>query len=372
MVSVAQLQAPAGALSRLGPLRVGGLELGAPIIMAPMAGVSEAPYRALAMRMGAGSAPTELVSSKGLLYKNERTEAYLRHDPAQEPALWVQIFGGEPESMAVGAELAASRGARLLDVNMGCPVKKVTRNGAGSALMTDPARAAAIVRAMREAVGDAVPVTAKIRAGWDPESRNAVEVGKALEDAGAAAVTLHPRTRSQGYSGTADWSLIRDLKEALRIPVIANGDVFCAADAHRVVDETGCDGVMVGRAALGNPWVFRELAAAYRGEAAPEPVAAEERVQVILQHLADHLEHIEGASGGRRRHGEPEAWGLKKFRQHLIWYSRGMRGGAAFRERAMGLDEREAVEALVAAFFGAAEQLDVSEAPIYDERTAFG
>lgn len=348
-------------MSRLGPLRVGPYALETPILMAPMAGVSEAPYRVMAMAMGAGAAPTELVSSKGLLYENARTQTYLHHDPRLEPALWVQIFGGEPEAMAVGAELAAARGAKLLDVNMGCPVKKVTKNGAGSALMTDPARAAAIVQAMRERVGPSVPVTAKIRAGWDPESRNAVEVGRALEDAGAAAIALHPRTRSQGYTGTADWSLIRDLKDALQIPVIANGDVFTAEDAHRVVAETGCDGVMVGRAALGNPWVFRELAAAYRGEPAPAPVRPEERVQVILQHLAGHIEHI----------GDEER-GLRKFRQHLIWYSRGMRGGGAFRERAMGLEAREAVEDAVRAFFGAAEQVARDEAPIYDERTAFG
>lgn len=353
--------APRARLSDLPALQVGPHALGAPVLMAPMAGVSEAPYRTMALQMGAGATPTELVSAKGLLYGNARTESYLRHDPEDEPQLWVQIFGGDPKSMAVGAEHAARRGAKLLDINMGCPVKKVTRNGAGSALMGDPERAAAIVAAMREAVGEAVPVTAKIRAGWDEENKNAVEVGRALEGAGCAAVAIHPRTRRQGYSGKADWSLIRDLKDSLRIPVIANGDVFSVQDADRIVAETGCDAVMVGRAALGYPWIFRELRASWRKEVGPGPVSPDERVQVVLRHLEAHLEHV----------GHEER-GLKKFRQHLIWYSRGLRGGAAFRERAMGLTVRSEIEDAVAEFFGARAARDTAEAFVYDERTAFG
>jgi len=361
VLAARQDPAPRARLSDLPELRVGGLCVGAPILMAPMAGVSEAPYRVIALEMGAGATPTELVSSKGLLYGNARTEGYLRHDPATEPQLWVQTFGGDPASMAVGAEHAARRGARLLDVNMGCPVKKVTKNGAGSALMCDPPRAAAIIEAMRRAVGDEVPVTAKIRAGWDEDNRNAVEVGKALEGAGCAAVAIHGRTRRQGYSGTADWDIIRELKQSLQIPVIANGDVFTADDADRVVQQTGCDAVMVGRAALGYPWIFSELSARWRGQPAPEPVHAEARVQVILQHLEAHLEHV----------GD-EPRGLKKFRQHLIWYSRGLRGGAAFRERAMGLLERAEIEDAVREFFGKREDRDTAEGFVYDERTAFG
>lgn len=356
-----ELRARRRRLADLPALRVGGHEVAAPVLMAPMAGVSEAPYRVIALEMGAGATPTELVSAKGLLYGNARTEGYLAHDPATEPALWVQVFGGDPGSMAVGAEHAARRGARLLDVNMGCPVKKVTKNGAGSALMCDPPRAAAIISAMRAAVGDEVPVTAKIRAGWDEENRNAVEVGRALEDAGCAAVAIHGRTRRQGYSGTADWSVIRELKDALQIPVIANGDVFTVEDADRVVAQTGCDGVMVGRAALGYPWIFRELAAAWADEPPPAPVSGAERVQVILRHFEDHIAHV----------GDEER-GLKKFRQHLIWYSRGLRGGAAFRERAMGLVERAAVEDAVAEFFEPVRVQDTRERAIYDERTAFG
>ena len=348
-------------LAALGPLRIGPFEAQPPVVLAPMAGVSEAPYRVISLEMGAGLAPTELVSAKGLRFGNARTADYLRHDPAREPLLSVQVFGGDPESMAEGAELAVRAGAKILDINMGCPVKKVTRNGAGSALMTDAARAAAIVSAMRERVGDGVPVTAKIRAGWDADQINAPSFGRALEDAGLAAIALHPRTRRQGYSGRADWSLIRELKAAVDIPVIANGDVFSVADADRIVQETGCDAVMIGRAALGYPWIFRELATAMTGEEPMQSPAPAERVALVLRHLTDHVEHI----GDERR-------ALKKFRQHLIWYSRGMRGGAAFREQAMRLEERPRIEALIHQFFGNAAIGNRAEAPIYDERTAFG
>ena len=345
----------------LPPLRIGDAEIGMPVILAPMAGVSEAPFRVMAYRFGAGLAPTELVSARGLQYGNRRTEGYLRHDPKQEPLLSVQVFGGDPEAMAIGAEHAVARGARLLDINMGCPVKKVTRNGAGSALMCEPSRAGAIVQAMRAQVGSDVPITAKIRAGWDDTHKNAAEVGRVLEDAGLAAIAIHPRTRQQGYTGRADWSLIRELKEAVRIPVIANGDIVTTADAERVTAETGCDAIMIGRAALGNPWVFRELAAAHRGEGLPPRPSAEERTRTILGHLAEHIEHV----------GD-EVRALKKFRQHLIWYSRGMRRGGEFRERVMGLTERDAVEEAVQAFFLGTDLTDEHEAPQYDERTAFG
>ena len=348
-------------LYRLPPLVLGSFRVPRPIILAPMAGVSEAPFRTMALDMGAGLAPTELVSAKGLMFGNARTEAYLRHDPGREPTLAVQVFGGDPESMAEAAERAVLRGAKILDVNMGCPVKKVTRNGAGSALMTDPARAARIIRAMRARVGDQVPVTAKIRAGWDSNTRNAPEVGRALEDAGVAAIAIHPRTRSQGYSGVADWSLIRSLVQTVSVPVIANGDIFTVEDADRAIRMTGCQAVMIGRGALGNPWIFEGLAAAHAGREAPSPLIGAARATFIRAHLAQHLDH----------HGHEER-GLKKFRPHLIWYSRGMREGHAFRRRVVTLEERAAVEDAVDAFFGGAEVQDLGEAAMYDQRTALG
>src|SRR5688572_9739019 len=260
--------------------------------MAPMAGVSEAPYRMMATELGAGLAPTELVSAKGLEYSNARTEAYLRHDPKREPILSVQVFGGEPESMAQAAEIAVSRGAKILDINMGCPVKKVTRNGAGSALMCDPARAAAIVRAMRARLGDRIPITAKIRGGWDHNNRNAAEVARALADGGVAALAIHPRTRTQGYSGAADWTLTAAVVRAVSIPVIANGDIVDVESADRVVRETGCAAVMIGRAALGNPWIFRELAAAHAGRPLPARPTRDERTKMVVRHLLEQIEHV--------------------------------------------------------------------------------
>ncbi len=352
----------ASGLSALTSLAIGPHRLPRPIILAPMAGVSESPYRIMALDAGAGLAPTELVSAKGLEYRNARTEGYLRHDPQREPLLSVQIYGGDPTAMARAAELAAERGARIVDVNMGCPVKKVTRSTAGSALMTVPERAAAVVAAMVRAVGPAVPVTAKIRAGWDEDNRNAPEFGRRLEDAGVAAIAIHPRTRSQGYTGRADWGMIRALKEAVTsVPIIANGDITSAADADRVVVETACDGVMVGRAALGNPWIFELLAAHYDQRPEPAPPTPSQRVTTVLHHLRALIHH----------HGD-ELRAIRKFRQHLAWYSRGVREGARFRERVMELEDRREVEDAIEGFFGGVESVDLAEAPIYDARAALG
>lgn len=348
-------------LASLGPLSIGPYRIGRPVILAPMAGVSEAPYRVIALEMGAGLAPTELVSAKGLEYANSRTEGYLRHDPSEEPLLSVQVFGGDPDSMAKAAQIAVERGAKILDINMGCPVKKVTRNGAGSALMCDPDRASAIVRAMRRRVGDGIPITAKIRGGWDQNRKNAAEVGRALEDAGLAAIAIHPRTRTQGYTGKADWALIAELVSAVRIPVIANGDIVDAESASAVVELTGCAAVMIGRAALGNPWIFRELAEACDNRPAPARPTAQERCAMIVRHLTEQIEHV----------GDEDR-AVKKFRQHLIWYSRGMRGGAAFREAAMQLSSKDEVIERIESFFMRAEESDEREAPQYDERQAFG
>jgi nifR3 family TIM-barrel protein len=320
-----------------------------------MAGVSESPYRILAAELGAGWTPTELVSSRGLEHRNPRTEAYLRHDPDREPALTVQLYGSDPDAMARAAEVAVERGARIVDVNMGCPVKKITKNQAGSALMAQPERAVAVVRAMVQRLDGAAPVTVKMRAGWDEQQRNAPELGRRLRDVGAAALSLHARTRMQGYEGRADWGLIGRLREAVPdIPVIANGDIDGPAAAEAVVAQTGCDAVMVGRAALGHPWIFRSLSRVHRGEPAGAGPTAEERVTVILRHLAGCIDHV----------GD-ETRALYRFRQHLAWYSRGLRGAPRFRERVMKLEGRTAVEDAVQRFFGSAGMLDPTEAVSY-------
>jgi len=348
-------------LADLPPLGIGSHAIDTPVILAPMAGVSESPFRIIALELGAGLAPTELVSAKGLKYANARTEGYLRYDPTRERPFAVQIFGGEPDAMGLAAEMVVERGAQIVDINMGCPVKKVTRTGAGSALMCDPERTTAIVQQIRERVGDDVPVTAKIRAGWDAESVNAPEFGRRLEDAGVAAIAVHGRTRQQGYAGHSDWSVIRSLVKAVSVPVIANGDIFSADDADRVVDETGCAGVMIGRGALGNPWCFAGFAARRRGQPAPEPPTATDRAAIIRRHFDEHLEHVGDAVRG-----------VRKFRQHLIWYSRGYRGGAAFREAAMKLEAVEAVRDAIEAFFGQVAPSNPGEAAVYDSRRALG
>ncbi len=333
-------------------MRLGSHALANPWILAPMAGVSEMPFRVIARELGAALCPTELVSAAGLVHASARTRKYLRRAECERPFV-VQLFGGDPVQMAEAARLAREAGADALDVNMGCPVPKVTRNGAGSALLCDPARAAAIMRAVGSA---GLPVTAKIRAGWDRAHVNAVEVAQALEEAGACAVAIHPRTRAQGYTGRADWSLIARVKAALRVPLIGNGDVRCPADARRMMAETGCDAVMIGRAALGNPWIFRELA----GGEAPSP---EERRELVARHLRDQLAFV-----GDERHA------VRQFRKQLLWYAHGLRGASSFRAAAVRLESaREVFGAIDAFFAGEGAERDFSSAePEVDLRGALG
>jgi tRNA-dihydrouridine synthase B len=312
--------------------RLGPYTLPNPFILAPMAGVSEKPYRVIAFRMGAALCPTELVSSQGLMRTNQRTLKYLRFDPEVERPYSLQIFGGEPESMARAAVIGKEYGAQIIDINMGCPVKKVTKNGAGSALLCEPSRAAALVRAIHEATG--LPVTCKIRSGWDAHTLNYLQLAGELFEAGCAALAIHPRTRAQGYSGQADWRVIADLKRHFpERPIIGNGDVKTPADARRMLESTGCDFVMIGRAALGNPWLFRELL----GGPPPPP---EERCALVLEHLAAHLEFV----------GEPLP-ALRSFRKHLAWYAHGLHGAALFRSEVNQLDSLEAVRDAVRRFF---------------------
>lgn len=320
--------------------KIGKYELRSPYILAPMAGVSEMPFRSIAMEFGAGLATTELVSAKGILYGSERTKKYLAHNRALEFPFSVQLFGGEPEIMARAAVEAVRQGAHIIDINMGCPVKKVTKTGAGSALMGDPERAAQVVEHIRSATGDEVPVTAKIRAGWDADNINAVEMAQRLEQAGISALAIHPRTRAQGYAGKADWDLIKKVKENIQIPLIGNGDVHTLSDARKMVELTHCDLVMIGRAALGNPWIFRVLNGLPNAE--PTPGC---RLALIERHLRAHLEF----------HGN-ELRGIRTFRSHLVWYSRSLTGASHFRAQVMTIENLQQLSDSVACFFSAAPQ----------------
>jgi tRNA-dihydrouridine synthase B len=335
--------------------RLGPYTLPNPFILAPMAGVSEMPFRVIAFELGAALCPTELVSAQGLMRTNARTLKYLRFDPRVERPYSLQIFGGDLEAMVRAAVIGQGYGAQIIDINMGCPVKKVTRNGAGSALLCEPERAATLVRDIHAATG--LPVTCKIRSGWDEHQRNYLRVAGALFEAGCAALAIHPRTRAQGYSGRADWSVIADLKRHFpdRV-IIGNGDVKTPADAHRMRESTGCDFVMIGRGALGNPWLFRELL----GGPPPEP---EERCAGVLRHLEDHLAFVGEALPA-----------VRSFRKHLAWYGHGLHGAAAFRHEVNQLDSADEVREAVQRFFrsaavdpqGAPDEQDV------DYRAALG
>jgi tRNA-dihydrouridine synthase B len=321
-------------------MQLGPYTLRNPWILAPMASVSEMPFRRIALELGAGLAPTELVSAQGLFRLSSRTLRYLRHDPAIEKPYSVQIFGGEADVMAQAALIAQKHGAQIIDINMGCPVPKVTRNGAGSALMCDPPRAAEIVKAIRVATG--LPVTVKIRTGWDATKINAVEMTLAMQEAGAAAVAIHGRTRAQGYSGHADWGIIAKVKASVKVPVIGNGDITTVAKANQLLAETGVDAVMIGRGALGYPWIFRELVGG------PPPTSAE-RSALICRHFEEHVAFV---AEGR----EPnERAAVHSFRRHLGWYTHGLRGSVNFRSRVNQLEGADHVREAIRTFFDRAE-----------------
>ena len=298
--------------------------------LAPMAGVTDAAMRLLCHRQGAAWAVSEMLSAKGWVFsggKNRAANDLLARLPG-EGVVGLQLFGSEPEYIAEAARQLEGRGFQFFDLNFGCPAPKITGNGEGSAMMREPEKIGAVVRALVDATS--LPVTAKIRSGWDADSVNAAEVARICEGSGASAIAVHARTREQQYSGRADWSVIRDVKRAVSVPVFGNGDVRSGADALRMMEETGCDDVIVGRAAEGNPWIFREIAAALRGETAPAPTP-EERVDMAMRHF--ELE--------RQLYGEKLA--VLQMRKHIAWYVHGMRGASRFRETVNAIESGEAV-----------------------------
>jgi len=312
--------------------------------LAPLAGVSDRPFRAICRRMGASFAYTEMVSAHGLVQQTFQTASYLDREPDEEPFA-VQIFAAEEEILARGAAVAVAAGAGIVDINMACPVRKVCGTGAGAALSREPARVEAAVRAVSGAVP--VPVTVKIRAGWDEGQLNCVEVARAAEAGGAAAVALHGRTRAQMYSGRARWDLVRAVKQAVGIPVLGSGDVWTAEDALRMREETGCDAVLVARGACGNPWIFRELAAAERGLEAPAPPSRQEWMATVLEHVGLQIEHRSRSAREGETAVQIEEAAIRELRRHLLWYTRGRRGGVHFRRDADKLRTAADVVALL-------------------------
>jgi tRNA-dihydrouridine synthase B len=316
-------------------MKVGRLHLKSNVMLAPMAGITDLPFRRTMRAFGCGLAFTEMVSANGLLRGMGKTCRYLDSSPDDRP-LGVQLFGADPAALAEAAGIAAEKGADLLDINMGCPVKKVVKTGSGAALMRDPQRVAAILGAVRGAVD--VPVTIKIRAGWNHREINACDIGHIAEDCGVDAITIHPRTVEQGFGGASDWGLIAMLKAQLGIPVIGSGDVRRPEDAERMFRETGCDGVMVGRGCLGNPWIIRNILSGMSGEAASTPSLAE-REATIQSHLALAVDYY------------GEKVGTRDFRKHLLWYTKGLRGGAQFRQAAGRITDRMAAGEALKEYF---------------------
>jgi nifR3 family TIM-barrel protein len=299
-------------------MKIGPLTLDNPTLLAPLAGVTNLPFRLLAREAGCGLVCTEMVSANGLVHGSPQTFGFLRSLPAEKP-LAVQIFGSDTGVMAEAAAIVQDGGADVLDINFGCAVRKVVKAGAGAALMRTPKRAEALLRAVRRAVR--IPVTIKIRSGWDRSGREALEIGAIAEGCGVDAVTIHPRTAAQKFSGRSDWSLIAALKRRLAIPVIGNGDVRSAQDAVRMMADTGCDAVMIGRRAIGYPRIFTEVLCALRGQSlAPE--CLDHRLDVMRRYL-DLTVACFGGDIARRL-----------VRNRLGWFAKGLRGGAALRQAA--------------------------------------
>ena len=313
-------------------MKIGNVNLANPYILAPMAGVTDLPFRLLCKEQGAGLLCMEMISAKALQYKNKNTKALLAIHPDEYPVS-LQLFGSDPKIMSEMAKMIEELPFQILDINMGCPVPKVVRNGEGSALMKNPELVHEIVSAVSKAIKK--PVTVKIRKGFDDDNINAVEIAKIIEDAGGAAVAVHGRTREQYYSGKADWDIIRQVKEAVSIPVIGNGDVTSGEMALQMRRETGCDGVMIGRGCQGNPWIFRELLAYEETGSIPERPGTDQIRETMLRHARLQIEF------------KGDYIGIREMRKHVAWYTKGMQGSAKLRDEINQVESYEELENLL-------------------------
>ncbi len=313
-------------------MRIGNTHLKNKVFLAPLAGVSDRPFRILCAEQGAGLVYTEMVSAKAILYNNKKTEKLLGISPELE-TVGVQLFGSDPQIMAESAQKIDHEGIALFDVNMGCPVPKIVNNGEGSALMKEPKLIGEIIEAMVKVLKK--PVTIKIRSGFDQSNINAVEVAKIAEAAGASAIAVHGRTREQFYSGNADWTVIKAVKDVVKIPVIGNGDIFSAEDGQRMIEETGCDAILIARGAQGNPWIFSEtLHYMAKGERLDRPTAVEV-VSMILRHR-DALVMEKGPYVA-----------LREMRKHVSWYTKGFPNATHLRKELNTLEDMDRFEELI-------------------------
>ena len=313
-------------------LKIGNVELENRYILGPMAGVTDLPFRLLCREQGAGLLCMEMISAKAIYYNNRNTESLLEIHPDEQPVS-LQLFGSDPKIMSEMAKRIEERPFAILDVNMGCPVPKVVKNGEGSALMKEPKLVYEIVSALVKAIKK--PVTVKIRKGFDDDHVNAVEIAKIIEEAGASAVAVHGRTREQYYSGKADWDIIRQVKEAISIPVIGNGDVTSPQKAEELVRQTGCDGIMIARGAEGNPWIFSEMIAYEETGIVPPRPDKDAVREMMLRHARLQLQY------------KGEYCCIREMRKHVAWYTKGLKGAARLREKVNEVESLEELENLL-------------------------